>query len=150
MNRKARKGISPIIATVLLILIAIATGVIIYAFATGWVGSRMGNSGPTSMISIDAASINKSSSNYTISVYVRNIGTTPTNISALYLIDQSSGTQIKANITSNSLQVSPNNVIKVDGNVSTTLITLKSGQSYTIKVVTTDGAYATTQVVYRG
>ncbi|MCD6428685.1 MAG: hypothetical protein J7L12_03610, partial [Desulfurococcales archaeon] len=54
MRRYFRKGISPIIATVLLILIAIATGLLIYAFATGWVGSRVSTgAGPMSSIAIE-------------------------------------------------------------------------------------------------
>ena len=58
MNRnnlmKERKGISPIIATLLLILIAIAAGVIVYAYVIGFIGNSTSNSGgTTNTLSID-------------------------------------------------------------------------------------------------
>ncbi len=148
MIRKSRKGISPIIATVLLILIAIATGVIIYAFATGWVGSRITSSGPSSMISIDTASISYTNDDtkYNVTVYVRNLGATPVNISGLYLVDLSSDKVLGAS-TSINTQINPNQVAKISSNL-TLVGNLTSGYSYQIKVTTTDGSYATTTVVY--
>ncbi len=154
MIRKSRKGISPIIATVLLILIAIATGVIIYAFATGWVGSRITSSGPSSMISIEATSIKETSSTntYNITLYIRNIGSTKANISGVYLIDPSSGNILGANTTSSKFvpsypALNPGEVSEVSCNITTTT-SLNDGYSYQIKVTTTDGSFATTTVVY--
>ena len=53
---KQKKGISPIIATLLLILIAIAAGVIVYAYVVGFIGSSTSNSGGTT----DTLSMTKS------------------------------------------------------------------------------------------
>ena len=158
--KKSMKAISPIIATVLLILIAIATGVIIYAFATGWVGSRTSNSGPSSMISIDAASIKGTATPkvYNVTVYVRNIGSSATNVSGIYIIDPSTGNILGGNTTATNfavggstsnpdLSLGPNQVKEISCNITTTT-SLKNGYSYQIKVTTTDGSEAVTSVVF--
>ncbi len=148
MRRHLRKGISPIIATVLLILIAIATGLLIYAFATGWVGSRTSTgTGPSSSITIEAASIY---SNGTVVAYVRNIGGVPTNVSAVYVTELSNGT-VYANTSSNKIvsggnPINPGEVKKV---VADTDLSPKAGYSYEIKVVTSDGASATLTITYK-
>ncbi len=80
---KTRKGISPIIATVLLILIAIATGIVIYAFMAGWIGTRFStSSGPQAVLVIESGYYNKSG--YFV-LYVRNDGSANVNISRAYI-----------------------------------------------------------------
>jgi len=77
-----RKGISPIVATVLLILIAIATGIVIYAFAAGWVGTRLaGTSGPRAILIVESAYYNGTD----FILYVRNDGATGVNITRAYI-----------------------------------------------------------------
>jgi len=159
MRRYLRKGISTLIATVLLILIAISTGLLIYAFATGWIGSRTSiGVGPSSSITIEMASITKINNNdgVNVTVYVRNIGGVPTNVSAIYVTDLSSG-DVYANLSPKAITDtdSSNNTIPpgyVKG-FSATInrgLSLVSGHSYEIKVVTSDGASATYTVTYRG
>ena len=147
MRRYLRKGISPIIATVLLILIAIATGLLIYAFATGWVGSRTSTgTGPMSSITIEAANISSGS----VTVYVRNIGSVPTNISAVYVTDLSSGNvyaDTNPTVKNNGNPINPGEVKRVDASLNGFSPT--SGYSYEIKVVTSDGASATYTITYR-
>ena len=45
LERERKSGISPIIATLLLILIAIAAGVVVYAYVIGFVGNTTSNTG---------------------------------------------------------------------------------------------------------
>ena len=79
---KLRKGISPIVATVLLILIAIATGIVIYVFAAGWVGTRLaGTSGPQAVLVVESAYYN--GTNFIL--YVRNDGAASVNITRAYI-----------------------------------------------------------------
>lgn len=76
-TRLSRKqGISPIIATLLLILIAIAAGVVVYAYVIGFVGSSTGNSGGTTdTLSIDQLDLVGSKASLApVTVYVRNEG----------------------------------------------------------------------------
>jgi len=157
MNRRLRRGISPLIATVLLILIAISTGLLIYAFATGWIGSRTSlGAGPSSFIAIDATYLNKTDEVCNVTVYVRNVGSVSTNVTAIYVKDLSSGA-VYANTTPNeiygngkegNLTIRPGEVKAISANIAG--LTLKKGYSYEVKVVTIDGAVATTTVTYRG
>jgi len=69
------KGISPIIATLLLILIAIAAGVIVYAYVVGFIGSSTSNTGGSSAaISIDQLSLTSKTTTFPVVSYLRNLG----------------------------------------------------------------------------
>jgi flagellin-like protein len=70
---KTRRAISPIIATLLLILIAIAAGVVVYAYVIGFVGSSTSSNGSGAMqLTADQISI-KASTGVTTLV-LKNIG----------------------------------------------------------------------------
>jgi archaeal type IV pilus assembly protein PilA len=95
---KERKAISPIIATLLLILIAIAAGVVVYAYVIGFVGNSTGNTGNNvSVISIDSfcasASLGKCTSGNAFYVVVRNVGSVsvPAGTAQVYFTDITSG-----------------------------------------------------------
>jgi len=73
--KQRRKGISPIIATLLLILIAIAAGVVVYAYVIGFVGNSTSNSGgSTNTLSIDQTYLTHVVSSIPVTAYVRNEG----------------------------------------------------------------------------
>ncbi len=98
---RTRKGISPIIATVLLILIAIATGIVIYAFMAGWIGTRFSaSSGPQAILVIESGYYNKTG-NYFV-VYVRNDGSANVNISRAYVIDSAGNAYLANTVTRNT------------------------------------------------
>ncbi|GEM_PF-1440524 len=70
-----RRAISPIIATLLLILIAIAAGVLVYAYVTGFIGNTTTNSGGTlNTISIDQLFLSSKPSAFPVTAFVRNQG----------------------------------------------------------------------------
>ncbi len=72
---KRRLGISPIIATLLLIVIAIAAGVVVYAYVVGFVGNSTSNEGSTiNTLSIDQFTALSNPSGLPADVYVRNHG----------------------------------------------------------------------------
>ncbi|MFP3265547.1 MAG: hypothetical protein RXO54_06915 [Acidilobus sp.] len=75
MARSRRRAISDIVAVVMLIIIAIAAAVLIYAWMSGLIGGvHSSNSGLYTKIEIVGASITGSSPNYTLSTTVDNIG----------------------------------------------------------------------------
>ena len=77
---KKRKAISPIIATLLLILIAIAAGVVVYAYVIGFVGNSTSNAGgSTNTLSIDQLYLTHTTSSVPVTAYVRNEGPTSEN-----------------------------------------------------------------------
>ena len=154
---KERTAISPIIATLLLILIAIAAGVVVYAYVIGFVGSSTGTQGSgTSQLSIDIASGSSSSSSVT--AYVRNIGGSSAIITAFYVLDSAGaivaggafiGTVATSSaaacptITAATLMacsLAPNARVQI--NVASG-ITMSSGSSYQLKVTTADGSIVT-------
>jgi len=77
---KSKKAISPILATLLLIVIAVAAIVVTYAWIMTYMGSTTGQAGV--LLSKDAVSW---PANTTIIVYVRNTGTEDAVIDAVYI-----------------------------------------------------------------
>jgi flagellin-like protein len=72
---KEKRAISPIIATLLLILIAIAAGVVVYAYVLGFVGNSTGNSGATTdTLSVDQLTLTHVTSSIPVTAFVRNEG----------------------------------------------------------------------------
>jgi len=78
---KKRKGISTFIATLLLMVLAVAAGVVIYAYVMGYLG---GFTTPQTMgaISLDTSSLTIGTG---VSAYIRNIGHTSFTASAVYV-----------------------------------------------------------------
>src|SRR5579875_438778 len=145
-----RKAISPIIATLLLILIAIAAGVVVYAYVIGFVGNSTSNSGSTtSVISVDnfcvSATINCNGHAYSITI--RNVGTTTIAASTvdLYFNDVTAGTSgadtTNCQITGAS-GLAPGATLTCS-NVLPSGITAASGHQITVKAVASDGGSAT-------
>ncbi|MFB0501883.1 MAG: archaellin/type IV pilin N-terminal domain-containing protein [Candidatus Bathyarchaeia archaeon] len=128
MSRKlaSRKGISPILATLLLVVIAVGAVVITYAWVITFTGTQTTTAGK--MIRFDSASINAASDNVTI--YVRNWGTEHVKIDAVY-IDGTDCTQF----VDQTLPMS----IPVDGRVEVTLsggglADFEQGSIYRVKI----------------
>jgi len=146
-----RKGISPIIATVLLILIAIATGIVIYAFATGWIGGRLNQgSGPQAVLVVETGYWDKDNNLFVL--YVRNDGGAPANITRAYITDPNGNVYYidVSHISSDASLAkagSGQGVIVTPGNVNTTAIyygatslSVQSGYAYKVTIVSTDGS----------
>ncbi|MHB8702281.1 MAG: archaellin/type IV pilin N-terminal domain-containing protein [Nitrososphaerales archaeon] len=98
---KHRRAISPIIATLLLILIAIAAGVVVYAYVVGFIGNSTSNTGgTTNAISIDQlAATSKlptltATNNFPVTAYVRNLGPTTESYDTGYYLKSASSSMI--------------------------------------------------------
>ena len=134
-----RKGISPVIAAVLLIIISVAAGVLVWTWISGF-AARNPTAQPTleERIRIEAVNITGSGGKYNITAYVRNIGSKTVIINSAYIID-AYGSVKHAN-TNLNVKIEPGNVA---GFSVGTNVELKSGYSYVVKVVTSNGAEAT-------
>ena len=148
------KAISPIIATLLLILIAIAAGVVVYAYVIGFVGNSTTSPGNTQgVISIDnfcASSVSHcGGNNYTIAI--RNVGTTtiPAGTVSLYFTDLTSGKAGTATCTISAGGLAPSATHSSCSSSGWTngypvgLGTTAKGDSMSLKAVTPDGSQAT-------
>lgn len=84
---KKRKGISTFIATLLLMVLAVAAGVVIYAYTMGYLG---GFTTPQTMgaLSLDTATLNTgaAANGVALTAYIRNIGHTGFTLNTVYII----------------------------------------------------------------
>ncbi|MBS7644330.1 type IV pilin [Candidatus Bathyarchaeota archaeon] len=136
----SKKAVSPIIAVLLLIAIAVAAAVITYIWVMGFIGmattARVTAQG---QIQIEEASFSDASH---ATLYVRNVGSTTVTLDAVYVIDNSAGTTAVGKWTASSTTLSAGE--SLTGGLCITDInpTFKRGHSYTFKVVCADGTTA--------
>lgn len=149
---KKRSGISPIIATLLLILIAIASGVVVYAYVIGFVGNSTSNTGGAqSVLELTNACLSVSSSHCNGGSYfviAQNVGSTTLSsgkVLQIYFQDVTNPTTstISCPLTSSlppgSAVTLPNGCSSPSG--SSPNVSL--GDILSIKVVAADGGSAT-------
>lgn len=122
-----KKAISPVISALLLIILAVAAGVIAYAYVMGWLGSATkASSVEYGELSLDSAT---ASAGGNIVAYVRNLGGKPV-------------TPDKAYVDGSQSTVSPTTAIAVNTVAALTITpssTLVANTVYEVKVVCTDG-----------
>lgn len=143
MKVAQRKAVSPIIATLLLIAIAVASGIIVYVFTGSLAGNltKSGGSQVTEQVSMDAYSYQTPPS---LTIYLRNTGPSTINMSQVYFDGTSyvAASMFSSASTSCTLAVNGESVQCAPG--GTVVLTLSeastTGQSHTVKVVTADGA----------
>ena len=134
-----KKGVSPIIAVLLLIVITVTAALLTYLWVLGYIGSAQRSGQPSQLeekIKIDGVKV----SDTTVFIYVRNIGSVRVVIQAAYILNATTGTVIDAktdlNVGLDPGEVSGTNVyVEVSG-------TYTSGYTYVAKVVTTKGTEA--------
>ena len=150
-QKKHRSAISPIIATLLLILIAIAAGVIVYAYVIGFVGNSTNNSGnTTSIFNIEnfCVSASTSCSGKAYSVSLRNVGSTTIAASStitLYFTDTTAQTVgvDSANCVVGGSGLAPGNALTCTAAALPSGITGAAGHTISVKAVAADGGQAT-------
>ncbi|MGB9854325.1 MAG: archaellin/type IV pilin N-terminal domain-containing protein [Candidatus Bathyarchaeales archaeon] len=127
---KSRKAISPILATLLLIVIAVAAIVVTYA----WIMTYMSSAGQQAGVMLTKDNVEWPSGK--IIIYVRNTGTSDAVISAVYV-----GTSA-ANLTKVNATYDPSSSVLADGGVTTITISYnwQSDTRYYFKVVPNTGA----------
>jgi archaeal type IV pilus assembly protein PilA len=153
-RRQRKSGISPIIATLLLILIAIAAGVVVYAYVIGFVGNTTtGQGSGTSQLNVDTAAGKGSTG--ALTAFVRNIGGNTATLTAFYVLD-STGNIVAGGSFIGTTSVSSATAcatITAAAGMACTLsagssvqinvaggITMSAGSSYQLKVTTADGS----------
>jgi len=140
-----RQAISPVIATLLLIVIAVASAVLAYIWIIGYQGTLTQQAGAQQLqerIKIEAVEYDGSN----LYAYVRNIGDIKVDIATAYLIN-ASGIVIAKNTSISNVSLNPGDLgsVKIP-NVSTSL---ESDKTYVVKVVTAKGTEAAYTWTYR-
>jgi flagellin-like protein len=125
---KSKRAISPILATLLLVVIAVAAIVVTYAWVMTYMNAQTAQAGV--FLSEDAVSW---LSNSSITVYVRNTGTSDATIDAVYIGTSASNLNSQAGL----LYDPPNGAVAAQGGrVSITIsYSWSTGTMYYFKVV---------------
>jgi flagellin-like protein len=132
--RKNVKAISPIIATLLLIAIAVVAALVTYAWVMGYIGTTTNKVGDT----IQIQSLSDQNSNSYLTVYVENVGTNPVtfNSPCVYINGQAATGLVMSAGGSFGSSIAPGNTVTF-----TTTNTITIGIAYTVKVNSEDGTF---------
>jgi len=139
------KGISPVIATIILVLIAVVAGVLLWLWTSGFTSALPAQQQALyERIKIEGVKVDTTQNK--VIAYVRNVGNVNVSISTVYIL-KPDGTIIEVfNLAGTTItSVSPGSVAKVTVTVTQTYT---AGYAYTIKVVTANGAEATYTFVW--
>jgi FlaG/FlaF family flagellin (archaellin) len=80
---RAKRAFSAVIASLILMLLAVAAGVVVYAYVMGWIGGTTQNPQRTGQMQFD--SIYATAGTGKIKMYVRNVGGADLNLSKIYI-----------------------------------------------------------------
>jgi flagellin-like protein len=146
-----RTGVSPVIATLLLIVIAVAAAVLAYIWIIGYQGTLTQQATATQLqerIKIEAVGYYPSNK---LNASVRNIGDVTVNVTAIYVYNVTTGTVAAYKILTgnDAVVLAPGQVSAVPKVGNEVTVTLKPGVTYTVKVVTQKGTEATYTFTYR-
>ncbi|WP_153801345.1 archaellin/type IV pilin N-terminal domain-containing protein [Hyperthermus butylicus] len=137
------RAVSPVVATALLIIIAVATAVVLYLWVSGMVSST-----PTSQTKLQEAirieAVDVTNKQIT-AVYIRNVGDVPATIDAIYVIDATTG-QVINSANNIGATINPGNLYLYTYDVP---VDVSQYTSVIVKAVTSNGIEATYLVVVR-
>ena len=142
MMTAKRKGVSPVIATLLLIVIAVAAAVLTYVWVTGYIGRTTSTAETGQLqdrIKINAVSVTDTTAAKTVTASVANIGDLDVSITAAYVLT-SNGTTVCGGALTTAASLPKGKTADVTVSSS---CTLTSGKVYIAKVVTSKGTEAT-------
>ncbi|AKG38588.1 hypothetical protein MA03_03825 [Infirmifilum uzonense] len=131
-----RRAISPVIATLLLIVIAVAAAVLTYIWLTGYMGTITPHQAPTQLqerVKIDAVKVNTTG----VYIYVANVGDVDTSIVGAYVLTLNY-TVVCGGSNNYALPKGSTTQVPVQGTC-----TLTSGKTYIAKVTAKQGSEAT-------
>jgi flagellin-like protein len=140
--RLARKGVSPVIATIILVLISVVAGVLLWLWVSGYSSTMPTQQSLYERIKIDAVTIDTTTTPPSVTVYVRNVGNVAVNITHAYILTPN-GVTLTVNQLQPQVTIQPGKVELVSISFAGT-----SGYAYVVKVVTANGVEATYTFVW--
>jgi hypothetical protein len=127
----SKKAFSAIIASLILMLLAVAAGVVVYAYVMGWVGGATTNPRMSGHLSFDTMYASASQSK--IMLAIRNVGGTTLTLDQVYIM----GNNVTGSCTpplSSLSSLAPQTVVQINVTYSMT-----SGVYYNVQVSCKDG-----------
>ena len=153
--RSSRKAVAPVLATLLMIAVAVAMSVIIFMWSQGFLsqtssatGGQQGaqNVAAQSSVAIEIA-VFTTGTNGTSTVIVRNVGSVSVTLGSIVVQGSSSNGGFKTSVIDTTPTCTPATILK--GSACTLTVTgitnLASGDVMTMKVTTTAGTFAAAQ-----
>ena len=130
---KSKKGISPILATLLLIVIAVAAVIVTYAWVITFTETTTGNAG--ALLKHENVRFYESGSKY-VEIVVRNTGTGDAQVDTVYI-----GTSSSNLITQTTVSYDPSSAIVAAGDTLNVTVPLDwiDGTNYYFKISTEEG-----------
>jgi flagellin-like protein len=128
----SKKGVSPILAALLLIVIAVASAVITYAWVTTFTTTQTTTAGK--VIKYDSQVINATSN--MVTVYVRNWGTEDVTLDKVYIdaMDHTDSVTSPADFPTSGASLSVDAVVKITVNGTDAGLDFSAGSTYKVKV----------------
>ncbi|MEM3528068.1 MAG: archaellin/type IV pilin N-terminal domain-containing protein [Candidatus Bathyarchaeia archaeon] len=136
--RKYRRGVSPVIAVLLMVAIAVAASILVYVWSMGLIGTLTTGGGQQLKEQVILEAYKWNGTTGPLDLYLRNVGNSEVVVDAVYV----SG--INQTITPETLKVQgPTVKISIENLEGT----YTSGVAYTVKVVTKTGGVFTYSVI---
>jgi flagellin-like protein len=129
---KSKEGISPILATLLLIVIAVAAVIVTYAWVMAFTSSQTTTAGK--LIKFDSAVINAGSDRVT--VYVRNWGTEHATLDTVFIdgMDYTQFVDLPAGFPTAGCSLPAEDVVTIALNGTQAGLDFNAGSTYEVKV----------------
>jgi len=146
-NRNAKRGIEPIVAAILLIVITVVAAVLLYMWFSGYLTAttaKVSSMASPEDFQVVAASLSASKG---LSAYVQNTGSTTITITGVYILNATTNSLI-CSVPISSTSIPPGSTVDVTN--SSDFFSgcgLSVGQSYLIKFVTTEGTQYTVSAI---
>jgi flagellin-like protein len=148
LRREGRRGVSPVIATLLLIVIAVAAAVLVYMWTVGY-ATQMRPTTPevSERLKIETGNLTIVGSNVIAILYVRNVGGSQVYINGSYLLT-TDGSAIKwadapyiyvDSVGAMAKPLNPGTVYKVGVIFTGVSEEVKAGWTYVVRIVTSCG-----------
>ncbi|MCX8204452.1 MAG: type IV pilin [Candidatus Nezhaarchaeota archaeon] len=134
---KLRRGVSPVIATLLLIVIAVACAAILYTWAMGYASMRPTAPEVAEKLKIETGNLTRVGRDARAVIYVRNIGGAASNITHAYLLN-AAGELINGTAITPPVSISPGAVAAVRVTWRGA-ITVSTGYTYMVRLITALG-----------
>ena len=139
---RAKRAFSPVIAALILMLLAVAAGVVVYSYTMGWLGGATTTAGGTQgRLQFD--SLHATASDDVIKIYVRNVGGKDVLLEAIYVDGTKFDNATAITTLSGTLSVKELGYLEVDTTGTTDILV---GYYYEVKVTCTDGTITSQSV----
>jgi flagellin-like protein len=145
MQKTARKAVDPIIASLLLIAIAVAAGIIVYVYVNSLAGGLTSGGGQqvSDQLALDAYNYGTISTGTVITV--RDVGSTTITISSIFFdgqLVQTSWLTPSSGCDTGASSISPTGTCTFTIGTGSPAVSAASGTSHIIKIVSSSGGTA--------